>query len=57
MNDSKLKKTLGKLNITIGNINEKYGNDTEGYITKLFEIDEMCINRSKVYKRKIWCSC
>ena len=52
MNDSKLTKNLGKLNITIGNINEKYGNDTKGYITKLFEIDEMCINNPKFTSEK-----
>mgnify|MGYP003299208011 CR=1 FL=1 len=52
MNDSKLTKNLGKLNITIGNINEKYGNDTKGYITKLFEIDEMCIKDPKLAKDK-----
>ena len=52
MNDTKIKKTLGKLNITIGDINEKYGNDTEGYITKLFEIDEMCIKDPKLAKDK-----
>ena len=52
MNDTKITKTLGKLNITIGDINEKYGNDTEGYITKLFEIDEMCIKDPKLAKDK-----
>ena len=52
MNDGKLKKNLGKLNITIGDINEKYGNDTKGYITKLFEIDEMCIKDPKFTAQK-----
>ena len=52
MNDTKITKTLGKLNITIGDINEKYGNDTEGYITKLFEIDEMCIKDPKLARDK-----
>ena len=52
MNDNKLKKNLGKLNITIGDINEKYGNDTKGYITKLFEIDEMCIKDPKFTSEK-----
>ncbi len=52
MNDSKLAKDLGALNITIGDINEKYGNDTKGYITKLFEIDEMCIKDPKSTSKK-----
>ena len=52
MSDSKLRKNLGKLNITIGDINEKYGNDTKGYITKLFEIDEMCIKDPKSTSEK-----
>ena len=30
-----------------------YGNDTEGYITKLFEIDEMCIKDPKVAQLKL----
>ena len=53
MNDSNIKKTLGKLNITIGDIDEKYGDDTEGYITKLFEIDEMCIDNPKLAEQKL----
>ena len=52
MNDTKITKTLGKLNITIGDINEKYDKDTKGYITKLFEIDEMCIKDPKLAKDK-----
>ena len=44
MNDGKIKKDFGKLNITVGDIDETYGDDTKGYITKLFEIDEMCID-------------
>ena len=53
MNNKQLTKTLGKLNITIGDTNEMYGNDTEGYITKLFEIDEMCIKDPKVAQLKL----
>ena len=53
MNDSNIKKTLGKLNITIGDIDEKYGDDTEGYITKLFEIDEMCIDNPRLAEQKL----
>ena len=52
MNDKKIAKTLGKLNITIGDINEKYDKDTKGYITKLFEIDEMCIKDPRLAKNK-----
>ena len=53
MNDNQLTKTLGKLNITIGDTNEMYGDDTEGYIKKLFEIDEMCIKDPKVAQLKL----
>ena len=42
MSDSSLKKTMGKLEIKIGDINETYNNDVEGYIKKLFQIDEWC---------------
>jgi len=52
LNDSKIPKDLGPLNITIGDINEKYGDDVKGYITKLFEIDEMCIKDPKFAEDK-----
>ncbi len=53
MNDSKITKELGNLNITIGDINETYGDDTKGYITKLFEIDEMCIDNPILAEQKL----
>ena len=53
MNDGKIKKELGKLNITVGDINETYGDDTKGYITKLFEIDEMCIDNPRLAEQKL----
>jgi len=53
MNDGKIKKELGKLNITVGDIDETYGDDTKGYITKLFEIDEMCIDNPRLAEQKL----
>ena len=53
MNDSSLKKTMGKLEIKIGDINETYNNDVEGYIKKLFEIDEMCIDNPTLAAKKL----
>ena len=53
MTDNRIKKTMGKLNITIGDINENYNNDYEGYIKKLFEIDEMCIDNPDLAAKKL----
>ena len=52
-NDSSVDKKLGKLNITIGDIDEKYNNDCEGYIKKLFEIDEMCVDNPRLAEKKL----
>jgi len=52
-NDTTIKKNLGKLNITIGDIDEKYNTDFEGYITKLFEIDEWCVDNPKLAEKKL----
>ena len=41
------------MNITVGDINETYGDDTKGYITKLFEIDEMCIDNPRLAEQKL----
>ena len=52
-NDTTIKKNLGRLNITIGDIDEKYNTDFEGYITKLFEIDEWCVDNPKLAEKKL----
>ena len=41
------------MNITVGDIDETYGDDTKGYITKLFEIDEMCIDNPRLAEQKL----
>ena len=53
MTDSRIKKKMGKLKITIGDINEDYTNDYEGYIKKLFEIDEMCVDNPDLAAKKL----
>ena len=52
-NDSTINKKMGKLDIKIGDIDEKYNTDFEGYITKLFEIDEWCVDNPRLAEKKL----
>ena len=41
------------LHIRLDQLDETYGDDTKGYITKLFEIDEMCIDNPRLAEQKL----